>query len=159
ETRRDLTSGYLVYDGNRDDNYVRTLRESFEQQFGGQYRLDQRRTAFAGSKRSPEPTPRPTLFTLAVSNICQTQADVIFYAGRERDLPALIQALSNRGACGHDKPIAIMTGSTGLSRTNTPAIHRTLVESRISVIDAASANPTGWGRQEQAPDGYRAFHD
>src|SRR5262249_22826202 len=152
-----LTAGYLVYDIN-DDNYVRTLRQAFEYQFGARYRLYARRTAFAGSKNSGEPAARPTLFTLAVSNICLTQADAVFYAGRDRDLPALIQALSNRDSCGHDKPITILIGSTGLGKTQTNAkIHRTMVDSKITLIDAASANAPRWGRQDRAPAGYSAF--
>jgi len=34
-----------------------------------------------------------------------------------------------------------------------------MVDSKITLIDAASANAPRWGRQDRAPAGYSAFHD
>lgn len=155
--RPDLRAGYLVYDSN-DDNYVRTLREAFEQQFGSRYLLDKRRTSYAGSKKPA--VASPALFGHAVDNICATQADVIFYAGRDRDLPALINALASRGQCGHDKPITIVTGATGLGQIQrNPTAQDQLTTAQVSIIDASATSPVDWGNGDQAPPGYRAFHD
>src|SRR5262249_18737948 len=157
-SRHDLNSGYRVYDINDDDNYVRTLRQAIENQFGERYLLTRRRIGFAGTKKPQKATP--ALFDRAIDNICSTQADVVFYAGRERDLPAFVTALTNRGQCGHDKPIAILTGATGLGRTQgDPTVLAQLTRSNISIIDASSTSALEWSAGHRAPPGYPAFHE
>ena len=99
--------GYLVFD-SRDDNYVKTMRRAFDEEFGDY--IGRRRASFVGTT-GHQPAGVPRLFYNAVNNICLTKAEVIFYAGRDRDLADLVRALSTRSQCGHDIPITVMTGA------------------------------------------------
>jgi hypothetical protein len=150
------TAGYLVADDN-DDNYVQTLREALLGAFGATYRLDRRITRFAGSKKPA--TAQPGLFAPAVDNICATQADLVFFAGRDRDLPALVTALAQRHRCGHDKPVTVLTGATGLDGVQSaPDVLDTLTAADITLVDASATDPRGWAAGRYPPDGYAAFH-
>lgn len=154
-THPEFAEGYLVFDSN-DDNYPRTLREAFERRFGDRYKLNVQRTSFAGSKKPNRATP--LLFGRAVDNICQTKADLVFFAGRDRDMGALVKQLATRGQCGHAKPITIATGATGLRDLHSDTeLAKILEQHRISILDATAAAPIDWAEGRDAPRGYPRF--
>ncbi|MCC3771621.1 ABC transporter substrate-binding protein [Streptomyces sp. UNOC14_S4] len=149
----DQRRGYLVFD-SRDDNFVRTMRKAYDDVFADF--IDKRRVSFVGTTgRHPEGVPR--LFFNALNNICLTKAQLVFYAGRGRDLSDLVRALSTRGQCGHDKPITIVTGSTGAVQ-QAQEVMKLLKGSDITIQEASATDSEGWIRGVQAPEGFPAFH-
>lgn len=146
-------TGYLVFD-SRQDNYVRSLRTSFDQQLADY--IGARRASFVGTTGTrPEGVPR--LFGNIVNNICLTKADVILYAGRDRDLSDLVDALSTRAQCGHDAPITILTGATGTFAQGQEARAR-LRTGGITLVDASATAPARWIAGKQPPIGFAPFH-
>ncbi|MEV8508661.1 ABC transporter substrate-binding protein [Actinoplanes sp. NPDC051475] len=149
----DARDGYLVWDRSPDDNYVQKLRDNFIAAFGTTYHLNDHNHAFNGSK---PPTPgTPQLFSDIVRNICSVDPDVVFYSGRDRDLPAFVDALGTRGQCQKKvRPLMIATGATGL----TIALGQ-LDGARVGVLDASSTDPVTWGSDGPGtPAFYPAFH-
>ncbi|MEJ8646497.1 ABC transporter substrate-binding protein [Streptomyces sp. MS1.AVA.3] len=145
--------GYLVFD-SRDDNYVKTMRRAFDEEFGDY--IGRRRASFVGTT-GHQPAGVPRLFYNAVNNICLTKAEVIFYAGRDRDLADLVRALSTRSQCGHDIPITVMTGATGTFAQG-KQVRGLLKSSKISILDVAATNPAQWTSGVHAPSGFKPFH-
>jgi hypothetical protein len=145
-------SGYLLYDRNPDD-YVRTLKTSFIETFDSDYALSEHSSGFNGSK--PPQGGTPLLFHDTVSDICTSNPDVLFYAGRGRDLPALIQALGERGRCQNPvRPLMIVTGTIGLS-VNVGDLDA----GTMGLLDASAADPDGWrAAVSGTPQAYAAFH-
>lgn len=145
-------SGYLLYDRNNDD-YVRTLKTAFTETFDAGYALSEHSSGFNGSK--PPQGGTPLLFHDAVSDICTSNPDVLFYAGRGRDLPALIQALGDRGRCQNPvRPLMIVTGTVGLAVDSDD-----LDAGTMGLLDATAADPDGWrSGVPGTPQAYEAFH-
>ncbi|MFI7597203.1 ABC transporter substrate-binding protein [Actinoplanes sp. NPDC049681] len=151
--RPELRDGYLVWDRNPDDNYVQKLRANFIAAFGSTYHLNDHNQAFNGSK---PPTPgTPQLFSDIVRNICAVDPDVVFYSGRDRDLPAFVDALGTRGRCQKKvRPLMIATGATGLT-----IAREQLDGAHVGVLDASSTDPITWGAGGSGtPEPYAAFH-
>lgn len=145
--------GYLVFD-SREDNFVRTMRKAYDDVFPDY--IDKRRVSFVGATgRDPEGIPR--LFFNAVNNICLTKAQLVFYAGRGRDLPDLVRALSTRGQCGHDKPVTVVTGSTGAVQ-QAAEVKGLLKDSAITILEASASSSEQWIKGSQAPSGFKPFH-
>ncbi|BCJ54075.1 hypothetical protein Asp14428_55500 [Actinoplanes sp. NBRC 14428] len=149
--RPEIRGGYLVWDRN-PDNYVQKLRTNFIATFGAEFHLDDHNHAFNGSKPPVPGTPR--LFSDIVRNICAVDPELVFYSGRDRDLPAFVDALGTRGQCQKRvRPILIATGATGL----TIARDR-LDDARVGVLDASSTDPVSWGAGGPGtPAHYAAF--
>ncbi|MEV7467582.1 ABC transporter substrate-binding protein [Streptomyces kronopolitis] len=144
--------GYLVFD-SRDDNYVKTMRQAFDAEFGDY--IGRRRASFVGTT-GHKPAGIPKLFYNAVNNICLTKAQVVFYAGRDRDLADLVRALSTRSQCGHDKQITIMTGATG-AFTQGSAVRGLLRANKITILDVSATSPAQWISGVHAPSGFKPF--
>jgi hypothetical protein len=151
-------NGLLVQDSN-DDNYVRTLGQALTDRFGEHYAFDRRTRWFAGSRQPAVATP--TVFGPVADAVCEYDTDVVFYAGRERDLPELITAMAGH-RCRKDKPRYIATGTTGLGRTQAdPKVLANLHNANLRIIDATSIDMVEWGRTGQqypVPPNYEAFH-
>lgn len=80
------------------------------------------------------------LFSEVVRDVCALNPEVVFYAGRDRDLPVLVRALEGRGHCQRPvRPIVIATGATGLTITAAE-----LDAAQAGVLDASSTDPAGW---------------
>lgn len=155
---RNQKEGLLIQDIN-SDNYVRTLGQEMMNAFRGQYNLPNRIRKFTGTKH---PTVGTANFGPIADAICDYDSEVVFYAGRERDLPELITAMAG-SPCKHDRPRYIATGTTGLGRTQgDPAVVDKLREARITVLDASATDATEWNQRSAAngtPAGYTAFLD
>jgi hypothetical protein len=152
-TRPNLRTAVLAYDTN-NDNYVRSLRMAFDKQLASYIRG--RVKGFIGSLGTHDATS--AIFDDVKQDACYTNADMIFYAGRDRDLPRLIDVLAHRRECGHQKPIVILSGSTGLSVAGDSV--QTMTEHQITIIDASSADPDTWHTHARAdaPAGFDAFY-
>lgn len=134
----DLGAGYLVYDRNNEDSYVRTLRESLLDEFDERFGIANRSRGFTGSLPSEEGTP--LLFSEHVRDVCALDPGIIFYAGRGRDLDDLIKALKTRATCQDNvRPLLIATGATGLTISS-----ELLDEARIALVDASATDHAAW---------------
>jgi ABC-type branched-subunit amino acid transport system substrate-binding protein len=151
-TRPDVETAVLAYDTN-DDDYVRSLRTAFRTILEEPY-VHGRIKGFIGSLGSHDATP--AVFDDVKQNVCLTRADAVFYAGRDRDLPHLIDQLAHRGECGHDKPLVILTGSTGLNLDQ--GVESTMGNARITLISASSSDYNAWHANVDAPAGFDLFH-
>ncbi|MFI9237545.1 hypothetical protein [Streptomyces cinnamoneus] len=145
--------GYLVFD-SRDDNFVQTMRKAYDEVFADY--IDKRRVSFVGSAGS-NAEGVPKLFFNAVQNICLTRTELVFYAGRGRDLADLVRALSTRGQCGHDKPITIVTGSTGAVQ-QADEVMGLLKDNKITILEASATDSERWIKGVHAPSGFKPFH-
>ncbi|RLU87487.1 hypothetical protein CTZ27_22935 [Streptomyces griseocarneus] len=145
--------GYLVFD-SRDDNFVRTMRKAYDDVFADF--IDKRRVSYVGAT-GPRSEGVPRLFANAVRNICLTRTQLVFYAGRGRDLPDFVEALANRGQCGHDKPITIVTGSTGAVQ-QAQEVMKLLKDSDITIQEASATSSEDWIGGVGAPKDFPAFH-
>ncbi|MFE3493452.1 bifunctional serine/threonine-protein kinase/ABC transporter substrate-binding protein [Streptomyces sp. NPDC059175] len=149
--------GFLVFDTN-EDLYVQSLREAFDLEFAPS--IGQRRAGFAGST---DDAAVPRLYGPAVQDICYTKADVVFYAGRDNDFPALISALANRGRCSPDgglRPLTVVTCWSGRSAySRNPERQKELRKAKITVLDASVLSPEDWNRGSTVPPGFAPFHE
>ncbi|MGW2913791.1 protein kinase domain-containing protein [Streptomyces asoensis] len=150
-------TGFLVYDTN-DDLYVQTLRDAFDQEFKAA--IGTRRTGYVGSTKDHVV---PKLFGQAVQNICYSDPDLVFYAGRDNDFPDFIKALAERGLCsrtGELHPITVVTCWSGRSAfSGNPGRVQALVRDQITVVDVSVLSPETWktGTATGNPPGFEGF--
>jgi hypothetical protein len=142
-TRPELRTAVLAYDSNVD-YYVQTLRRAFEGPELKDY-LGGREVGFNGSTLSTG-TVVPAIFDDVKDDVCLTRAQMVFFAGRDRDLSRLIDQLAQRGQCGADRPLVILTGSTGLNLDD--GIGATMTASDITLIDASASDAQGWSTSD-----------
>ncbi len=152
KTRPELKTAILAFDNN-NDYYVRTLREAFERTELEPY-TGGRVKSFIGSLGVRDATP--AVFDDVKQYVCINNADMVFYAGRDRDLSALVDQLALRRQCGHNKPVVILTGSTGLNLAD--GVDQVMTDHQITLIDASSSDAVKWQQGRDAPAGYEAFH-
>lgn len=159
-----MKKGFLVWDRN-DDNFVQSLSAAFKQTFDDTFHLSQHGSAFSGSK--PPVTGTPALFREIARDISIEKPDIVFYAGRDRDLPLLVRTLKNRPHEGPLSPIVIAVGTTGLlvsddQREGTesePLTKGDLTAANIGILEASTTNPAGWAEHEPGtPPHYDEFH-
>jgi ABC-type branched-subunit amino acid transport system substrate-binding protein len=148
----ELSNGYLVWDRNTDDSYVQKLKTAFMGAFGDIYGLAEHNHGFNGSK--PPTAGTPQLFSEIVRNICGVNPDVVFFSGRDRDLPAFVKALGTRGQCQNPvRPLIIATGATGLTLAKDD-----LDAAKVGVLDASATDAVDWDANVKGtPSNYAAF--
>lgn len=144
----------LVYDTN-DDNYVRTLRDAFQKEF--EPFIKGRQKGFIGTLGTRD--AQAAVFDAIKNTVCASKVDMVLYAGRDRDLPTLVDQLAARSECYRRPPVdplVILTGSTGLNLDK--SVEDKMIEGRITLIDASSSSPVTWQNGTDAPGGFAAFH-
>ncbi|MEU7791338.1 hypothetical protein [Amycolatopsis sp. NPDC049159] len=153
--------GYLVRDRNPDD-YVETLGDDFVDVFAP-LKLNDHLSWFNGSTGSS--TGSTGLFEDAVNAIGIGDPDVVFYAGRDADLPGLVRSLKFRQGDGASRQLVLAVGVTGLVVVPTdqpgadgaPLTTRDLLDARVTVLAASSTDPDGWAQGVATPEQYPAF--
>ncbi|GGQ40993.1 ABC transporter substrate-binding protein [Couchioplanes azureus] len=150
--RPEVRTGFLVWDRNPEDSYVQQLKQGFVAAFGTGYQLNDHNHAFNGSK--PPSFGTPQLFSDIVRSLCAVDPDIVFYSGRNRDLPTFVDALGTRGQCQKKvRPLVIATGATGLTIAGDQ-----LADARVGVLDASSTDPLAWAANAPGtPAHYAAF--
>jgi hypothetical protein len=155
-----LRRGFLVWDRNNEDSHPRTLREALEQRLPNYI---QGRQSYTGRLTRSE-GETPGLFARPVDEICHAQPDVVFFAGRSRDLPGFIRSLAHR-YCGTSRRLTIMTGSTSVSSIEeSEGAIENLKAGNIDLLHAGSTDAANWVRGTGQPpdhfaDFYQVFHD
>jgi hypothetical protein len=157
QTRRDLRTAMLVYDGNSDleddkDLYTGTLREDFEEAFDFNFPSQ----PFTGSTIESNATPH--MFSRIRSAICSTKPDKLFFAGREIDLDVFLQSLGGRECVR--KRITIISGATGFERILSRRDE--LARWNLEVVHAASVDTRAWDNESDSckngvPEHYADF--
>ncbi|MBA0053886.1 amino acid ABC transporter substrate-binding protein [Streptomyces sp. AJS327] len=155
--------GYLVFDRRDEDTYARDLEEKLRDAFGRKYDLDTNFADFAGTRGEEAGTPR--LFKMPVLNICAAEADTVFYAGRDEDLPALIKGLAATPRCGYQKPLRVLKVGIGLPpELTTKDLTDRMERADIRIVNAASVDPS-WARAKdtrksgELPTGFAEFEE
>lgn len=149
-------TGFLVSDRRERDSYSADLREVFLAYFGEEYGLKQRQASYLGLTGDDEGVPQR--FSDAARSICLTGADTVFFAGRDHDLPHLVDRLANEPSCGHEKPTRILKVGIGMDpESTTTDIAEQLREARITLVGAASVDARSWAGDENLPAGPRGF--
>ncbi|GAA0366291.1 hypothetical protein NE235_02630 [Actinoallomurus spadix] len=129
--RHDLRTATLVTDQRATDLYAKSLRDDFTKNPVLASYLQRRHAleeTFTADR--PDEPGLPNQFSVIASNICgSNQPDMVFYAGRQKFIKALIGYLAQR--CR--RPITLVTGSDASAMTTYPGPG--------SIIYAALADP------------------
>lgn len=142
------SKGFLVYDNRDQDVYSTNLRQVFDNTFGKQYGLLERRASYIGVTGDEAGIPRR--FSSAAQNICTTHADTVFFAGRDMDLPSLVRQLAADPSCDRSQPIRILKVGIGLDPPlTTPELTRQMKHAKITLVAAASVDPQWWEQEQQ----------
>jgi ABC-type branched-subunit amino acid transport system substrate-binding protein len=138
--------GYLVWDSREKDNYVANTKAELEAAFGSKYRLRFLQSRYTGTMGPYEGAPHAV--ATAANSICRTHADTVFVAGRDWDLPYLVDAIANNADCrtrDRKYPIRILRVSTGLTaRLTTDANVRAMHEANVITVNAAPTDAPSW---------------
>nr|WP_241265586.1 ABC transporter substrate-binding protein [Streptomyces boncukensis] len=156
EREKDSETGFLVLDERAQDTYSRDLERHILQQFGKKYDLRRNSASFVGTRGDEAGTPN--LFRIPVLNLCAAKADTVFYAGRDEDLPALVERLADTSGCGYRKPLRLVKVGIGLPPELTGKdLTARMRKAGIRLVDAAATDPAWRGEGAPRPDGYGAF--
>lgn len=150
-------TGYLVTDNRQKDNYSLNLRNAFRDVFQADYGLDRRVGSFLGQIGDPAGMTRR--FSQIAQEICLYQADTIFFAGRDRDLPFLVGQLADEHLCDDAGPMRILKVGIGFDPMHTTdVITKQLQSTDITLVGAAAVSPDWWAEDAQRrPDGLDEF--
>ncbi|WP_323375782.1 ABC transporter substrate-binding protein [Streptomyces alkaliterrae] len=149
-------TGFLVSDRRELDSYSADLRDVFLARFGKEYGLKQRQASYLGLTGEDEGVPQR--FSDVARSICLTRADTVFFAGRDHDLPHLVDRLASEPSCDHGKPTRILKVGIGMDpETTTAEITEQLRDAGITLVNAASVDTRSWTADKQLPAGPRGF--
>ncbi|MEC3975910.1 hypothetical protein [Amycolatopsis sp. H20-H5] len=161
--RQGLGPAYLVRDRN-NDSYVQSLGNALVDEFA-EDKLNDHLSSFSGS--TPPTTGSPGLFQGAVDAIGIENSGVVFYAGRDADLPSLVRSLKNRRGQSASKNLVVATGVTGLvvvdsakeGKLGEPLTTQDLKAARVTILAASSTDPESWRAASNKPAHYDKFRE
>ncbi|MFF1925603.1 ABC transporter substrate-binding protein [Streptomyces sp. NPDC058221] len=149
-------TGFLVFDRREKDSYSTDLRDVFLKHFGKKYGLKQRQASYLGLIGDDKGVPQR--FADVARSICLTKADTVFFAGRDHDLPHLVNQLASEASCSESPPTRILKVGIGMDPESTGTeITTHLRDSRITLVGAASVDTLSWKNAAQLPAGPRGF--
>lgn len=153
--------GYLVWDSRTEDNYVSNTKAELEKRFGAAYRLNIRQSSYVGTMGPYQGAPHAV--ASAAEGICKTDSDTVFLAGRDWDLPYLVEAIAKEPECQtrtDKETIRILRVATGLTSRLTTEKSTTLMErAGVVTLNAAAADVPSWRAGQGAPAQFRTFAD
>jgi hypothetical protein len=151
-------SGFLVWDRRTEDNYVTNTRENMRAAFGDEYELENRNRSFVGSQ-GDDYRGAPHRFSSAARGICRLEADTVFYAGRDSDLPHLITQLSEEPECDDfDAEIRILRVATGLPQGLTEQqVRANMAKARVVTVGASATDAPSWRTGDGSGERFVAF--
>ncbi|MET8468959.1 hypothetical protein ABZY90_00825 [Streptomyces sp. NPDC006422] len=153
--------GFLVWDSRSGDDYVTNTKAELLKSFGTKYQLAVRDRSYIGTMGPYEGAP--AAMAPAASRLCQSGADTVFVAGRDWDLPELVEAIAKDADCQARKdkakhPIRVLRVSTGLtSRLTGDAMRAAMKEANVVTLNAAPTDNLSWSRGQDAPRQYGTF--
>jgi hypothetical protein len=145
--RNKYPTAFLIEDTNTTDTYVTSLGDGFTAGIPAKRIADQRDYNSAVAVDSVDGDTLPDMAT----PICASGARVVLFAGRSRDLAALLDGLSSRPCPG--RPIAVVTGADVINLSYSPGgrnpdeqsldIQQGL-KSGVSLYYTGEASPDEW---------------
>lgn len=151
--------GYLVWDSRAQDNYVTNTKAELEKRFGKAYRLDIRQSSYVGTMGPYQGAPHAV--SSAAEGICKTGSDTVFLAGRDWDLPYLVEAMAKEPECQDREgmhTIRILRVSTGLtSRIITDDSRKQMEQAKVVTLNAAPTDGPSWRAGQGAPTQFAPF--
>ncbi|MEU5581862.1 ABC transporter substrate-binding protein [Streptomyces huasconensis] len=151
--------GYLVWDSRAHDNYVSNTKTEFEATFGKTYSLGIRQHSYVGTMGPYQGAPHAV--AAAAAGICRTGSNTVFVAGRDWDLPYLVDAIAKQPECGNREAkdrIRILRVSTGLTpRLTTDAFREKMERAGVVTLNAAATDVPSWRADQDAPGQFRTF--
>ncbi|MFD7432003.1 hypothetical protein ACFV6Z_33855 [Streptomyces sp. NPDC059818] len=148
-------NGFLVSDRRERDSYSTDLKKVFLKHFGEKYELAHRQASYLGLIGDDKGVPQR--FADVARSICLAKADTVFFAGRDHDLPHLVDWLASE-PCDNPRPIRILKVGIGMDPESTGSqITAHLRESRITLVGAASVDTLSWKDPAQLQAGPRGF--
>lgn len=143
--RPDPKKVLIVQDDRRDDPYISTLSEAFKKQAP---------SARVESYRSPadidDTSNLSNGFEGMVTNICVSEAEVIYFAGRPVQLRQFVNALKTRG-CADTKRYTVISGSNASLLAEDKELDWSALSSGITIEYAALAHPDAWTTRPGLP--------
>ncbi|NYH52884.1 hypothetical protein HNR06_002473 [Nocardiopsis arvandica] len=135
----------LVYDANEPDLFVDSLREAYENQLG---------VYIAGPPQKYMGTtvgdpPKSGLFDTVVRNVCVTETDTVFFAGRAPDLKEFIASLAHRSCTG--QPFRVLFSAIGLTAMDDEEVKGYLEDGDITLVYASATDPR-WSTRDPSAD-------
>ncbi|ATL31485.1 ABC transporter substrate-binding protein [Streptomyces formicae] len=153
--------GFLVWDSRAKDDYVTNTKAELLKTFGTKYELTIRDKSYVGTMGPYEGAP--AAMAPAASSLCESGADTVFVAGRDWDLPELVEAIAKDGDCQARKdkdkrPIRILRVSTGLtSRLTGEHMRKSMTEANVVTLNAAPTDNPSWSLGQGAPGQFQTF--
>lgn len=158
QSERDARQGYLAFDSRQNDVYVKNLEKLFHDNFDDTHDMDGQSGQYTGGN-GPPVKKVTTRFDGIVTDVCTAEADTLFYAGRDADLPELVRRLeASPCAATEGKPLRIVRASTGLDPAITgDTLKKTMEKANISTVSGAAFDSRGWAKGGVRPDGFDDF--
>ncbi|OON83022.1 hypothetical protein GBW32_02290 [Streptomyces tsukubensis] len=153
--------GFLVWDSRAEDDYVTNTKAEILASFGTKYQLTVRDKSYVGTMGPYEGAP--AAMAPAASSLCESGADTVFVAGRDWDLPELVDAIAKDADCQAredrgTKPIRILRVSTGLtSRLTGTGMRKAMEEANVVTLSAAPTDIPSWRLGQDAPGQFQTF--
>nr|WP_240969325.1 hypothetical protein [Streptomyces sp. HNM0575] len=153
--------GYLVWDSRTKDNYVTNTKAELDRRFGKHYQLRIRQSSYVGSMGPYEGAPHA--MASAAEGVCKTGSDTVFLAGRDWDLPYLVEAIAKEPECqGREEKdtIRILRVATGLTSRLITGKSRALMEQAgVVTLNAAATDAPSWRAGQGEPEQFVPFTD
>ncbi|AXG78669.1 ABC transporter substrate-binding protein [Streptomyces paludis] len=130
----------IVKDSNNDDLYTKTLAEKFGAGFP-----EPRLAAPEPMQYDSSKTQLATYFSNQMPNLCLERPDVVYFAGRGRDLPDFLAPLSERQCSG--SPLMVLSGddtSQVLQADGFNEVKQSLRKGNIRLVFTGLAHPGAW---------------
>ncbi|WP_059011880.1 type 1 periplasmic-binding domain-containing protein [Streptomyces specialis] len=137
----------LVRDGNVEDQYTATLADEFARQLPEDRFVTGQPMQFDSSQSG-----LATYFSNEMANLCLQEPDVVYFAGRSRDLAAFLGPLAERQC--QDTPITVLSGddaSQTVQQETFDNVRQALDLGQIELVYTGLAHPGAW---EEAPSAF-----
>ncbi len=156
DTVPDEVRALIVKDTN-EDLFTSTLYQAYHEHL--QDHLVKETQSYPGTTVGDSPVSGP--FQNVARNVCDTEVNTVFFAGRAPDLEALLDALAS-GTCTFDEPLRILFAVTGLSILNDEVTMKILEDNDFTLVYASGID-TRWQSTSSGegvvPRGYSRFRD
>ncbi|WP_326596431.1 ABC transporter substrate-binding protein [Streptomyces sp. NBC_01803] len=130
----------LVRDANEEDQYTATLAEEFARQLPEDRFVPGQPMQFDSSQSG-----LATYFDNEMANLCLQRPDVVYFAGRSRDLVAFLGPLAHRQC--QDAPLTVLSGddaSQTVEQDTFEDVRQAVELGRIELAYTSLAHPGAW---------------
>ncbi|MFJ7906875.1 ABC transporter substrate-binding protein [Kitasatospora sp. NPDC096204] len=133
-------SAVVVEDTREDDNYITTLKRAFER--NTKVTAAHQPQTYTSPQDINQVGNIPNVFDIMIQNICQSQANTIYFAGRYLQLRLFINRLGARGCT--TKPYTVLSGSEANSLLADPELDWAALSKNVTVRYVSLAHRDMW---------------